>query len=191
VLVYLGLILCILLIAGSLSKIGIIAMALITSIYLMRKKLVSLQVPNSAKYLLFAITIMLPIFLVFLAFMAWLPYPYLVNRGALLSLYAELITKNPSLLFSGTGFELSAATLLANSSKISQNVFIGNGLTVDVPHNSILLVILEFGVIPALVIFTLIISSIRRYFSQLSRWQKLALLSLFALVAGFDHLLLY
>lgn len=182
------------LLLGTMSKIGLLTLVLMLFFLAYNKYCKPLPLSHILNTVGVILAVTLPIALPLLGYFWRVPLPYLYYRGEILVNYLRLITQLPWLLLTGTGYSLSAPTLLANDSLTLISPFIGNGVSVDVIHNIFLLSIVEFGVLP--IVFVAILLARFNHSSPLvwlknNQWSTILIAILLFLVGGFDHLLLY
>jgi hypothetical protein len=181
------------LVGTTLSKLGIIALVVILLTYSFKTLLGRISIQLSPKLLFSALIFLLALSLLFewvTLQLHWSP-PYLQSRAVIQQAYLELLGKNPILLLTGTGFTLATPALLAQGAQLATPLFWGSRMLSEPPHNALLLIIVEFGLIGFGWCAFLITRIFRAVTFPLENWEKFALLSLLVIWGGFDHLLLY
>lgn len=183
----------ILLILGTLSRVGIAASICVTALYLTRHWTDKLTVRNSklAVPLIVSSIYLLPLLLSHIP-IAFSAFPFLESRRIIATLYNELLTNTPLLFAHGTGFVLSIPTLLATSKELPTSIIWGNQILAEPPHNIAQLLLVEFGIIGTGLISLIVYASATLVeIRKIPKWIILSLFLLLLLWGSFDHLLVY
>jgi len=180
------------LVIATLSKIGAAALVLVLLCYASQNLLSKLPLLTTRVFWSSTLIGYLSIIAVNLGiFISQVSMPYLQSRAVIQQLYIELLAYRPYLLLTGTGFSFSIPTLLQSAPLLQTSTVWGSRILAEPPHNILLLLVTEVGILGTVLVLWYIHSIGNGTFSTLAHWKRVALLSIIILFGGLDHLLAY